>query len=127
MFAIMALAVVGFGITPAFATTVAASVQDTMTSGNNSSSEDSTACGTQGGHCFVQFDANTFNDSVTVHWGSHDGATCDKATVTLSGPGGPDSTFVWDMSGDNYVWTSFDLNVDVNDTITATVAYKDCD
>ncbi len=96
----------------------------TISAGNNTTFQNSVHCGS--GLCYSKFSALTVNSSVTSYFGTS-GNTCEKVISTITGPNNSDLALLYDISGNNYNWTTFDLDVDPGDTITLTNKYYNCD
>lgn len=119
MFAIAAVAVMSFGMTPAFAASYG-SVQVQATTYTATSAEDKIDCGT--GKCLTKISLNNPQDRVTYFIGTN-GNNCD-VSVQVTGLG---TTYNKDHGSINgQVSFSYDKTINTGDKGTVTATYSDC-
>ena len=119
MFAIAAIAIMSFGMTPAFAASYG-SAQVTATTYSATSSEDVISCCS--GDCKTKINLNNPQDRITYFIGAV-GNNCD-VSISLTGIG---STYTRDH-GTIGGQVHFDVNRTINtgDTATITATYSNC-
>lgn len=105
------------------------SVTKTISAGSDITFENSTHCGS--GICYSKFATLTVNDSITSYFGTS-GNECESVVSTIEGPlnhgsYSSDLALLYDVSGNTYNWTTFDLDVIGTRTYKLTNKYYNCD
>ena len=119
MVAVVAIAAMSFGLTPAFATFGSAQVQ--ATSGVATSNTDDVSCGT--GTCYSTISLDNPNDEVTYTIGTNSGIQCD-VVISVTGFGAVYDRNHGVISG--IVPFTIDKTVDTGDTGTINATYTNC-
>ncbi len=128
MFAIAALTIMGYGMTPAFADNVYLSEQRTMSSGNNIIVEEDAGCGSND-RCkiYAAAFAGVGENDWYVEFGPDGNTSC--STVVVSAVGGSswnESKTFYNLSSEVSTVLSGPTNIAVNDSFTVSVSYTGC-
>ena len=126
MFAIAAFAVMGFGITPAFANG-AVSEDITMASGNNTIPEDDTGCGSNDRCAMSAAAIAGYGSNQWTVWFGPDGNTkCDVEVTVVGGSSWNESSTFYNLDYETSTTISGPSNIAVNDDFTVTANYSNC-
>ena len=126
MFAIAAFAVMGYGITPAFANG-AVSEQITMNSGNNTIPEDDLGCGSSD-RCSMSAAAIAGYGSQdwTVSYGPDGNTECDVVVSVIGGSSWNESRTFYNLDYETSTTINGPTDIEVDDVFTVTANYSNC-
>ena len=126
MFAVAAFAVMGYGITPAFANG-AISEDITMSFGNNSITESDIGCGSND-QCKMSAKAfaGLSTDKWTVWFGPDGNTTCDVQVSVVGGSSWNEVRTFYNLSSEVSTTLTGPTDIAVSDEFTVTANYSNC-